>query len=77
MQLCEDGFNHLFQMCFFQTQQYECRSEERDLRPFEGMQVHTLFYDEKPGMQALDFTADDRLPVPGTEKQHGQDNHGQ
>lgn len=42
--------------------------EEGNLQPFEGMPVHTLSYDEKPGMQALDSTADDRPPVPGTEK---------
>lgn len=42
--------------------------EEGALRPFEGMPVHTLSYDEKPGMQALDSTVGDRPPVPGTEK---------
>ena len=42
--------------------------EDGNLRPFEGMPVHTLSYDEKPGMQALDTTADDRPPVPSTEK---------
>ena len=42
--------------------------EAGNLRPFEGMSVHTLSYDEKPGMQALDTTADDRPPVAGTEK---------
>lgn len=42
--------------------------EEGNLRPFEGMPVHTLSYDEKPGIQALDTTTDDKPPVPGTKK---------
>lgn len=42
--------------------------EDGTIRPFEGIPVHTLSYDEKPGMQALDTTTDDRPPVPGTEK---------
>lgn len=32
------------------------------------MSVHTLSYDEKPGMQALDTTTDDKPPVSGTKK---------
>ena len=42
--------------------------EEGNLKPFEGQSVHTLSYDEKPGRQALDTTADDRPPIPGTDK---------
>ena len=42
--------------------------EEGKLKPFEEMPVHTLSYDEKPGMQALDTTSEDRPPVPGTDK---------
>ena len=42
--------------------------EEGNLKPMEGMPVHTLSYDEKPGMQALNTTVDDKPPVPGTEK---------
>lgn len=42
--------------------------EEGNLLPFEGTPVHTLSYDEKPGIQALDTTADDKPPVPGTDK---------
>lgn len=42
--------------------------EEGNLRPFEGMPVHTLSYDEKPGIQALNTTTDDKPPVPGTKK---------
>lgn len=42
--------------------------EAGNLKPFEGVPVHTLSYDEKPGMQALDTTAEDRPPVPDTSK---------
>ncbi len=42
--------------------------EEGNLQPFGGVPVHTLSYDEKLRMQALDATVDDRPPVPGTEK---------
>lgn len=30
--------------------------------------VHTLSYDEKPGVQAIKVTGEDRPPVPGTDK---------
>lgn len=42
--------------------------EDGNLKPFEDVPVHTLSYDEKPGMQALKTTAEDRPPVPDTEK---------
>ena len=42
--------------------------EEGNLRPFEGVPVHTLSYDEKPGIQAIGQTSVDRPPIPGTEK---------
>lgn len=42
--------------------------EERNLKPMEGVPVYTLSYDEKPGVQAIGTTADDRPPVPGTDK---------
>jgi transposase len=42
--------------------------EAGELRPFEGTPVHTLSYDEKSGIQALDTTTEDRPPVPGTDK---------
>ncbi len=42
--------------------------EEGNLRPFEGIPVHTLSYDEKPGIQAIGSVAGDRPPVPDTEK---------
>lgn len=42
--------------------------EEGRLKPFEGVPVHILSYDEKPGMQALSTTTEDRPPVPGTDK---------
>lgn len=42
--------------------------EVGNLKPFEGVPVHTLSYDEKPGMQALNTTSEDRPPVIGTDK---------
>lgn len=42
--------------------------EEGKLKPFEGVPVHTLSYDEKPGMQALSVTTEDKSPIPGTDK---------
>lgn len=39
-----------------------------NLRPFEGVAVHTLSYDEKPGIQAVGTTGGDRPPVPGAGK---------
>lgn len=42
--------------------------EKGNLKPFEGVPVHTLSYDEKPGMQAIKTTTEDRPPVPGTDK---------
>lgn len=42
--------------------------EDGNLLPFEGMPVHTLSYDEKPGVQAIGTTTDDRPPVPDTDK---------
>lgn len=42
--------------------------EEGNLKPFEGVPVHTLSYDEKPGLQALGAATEDRPPIPDTEK---------
>lgn len=42
--------------------------EEGNLKPFEGVPVHMLSYDEKPGIQAIGATTEDRPPVPNTEK---------
>ena len=42
--------------------------ETGNLKPFEGVPVHTLSYDEKPGIQVLDTTAGDRPPVPDADK---------
>lgn len=42
--------------------------EEGNLRPFEGIPIHTLSYDEKPGIQAIGAAAADRPPVPDTGK---------
>lgn len=41
-------------------------NEDGTLKPFEGTPVHTLSYDEKPGMQAIDSTVQDRPPIAGT-----------
>ena len=38
------------------------------LIPFEKDTVHTLSYDEKPGIQAITVTGEDRPPIPNTEK---------
>lgn len=44
--------------------------ENGNLIPFavDEEPVHTLSYDEKPGIQAIATTSEDRLPVAGTEK---------
>ena len=44
--------------------------DEGNLLPFEEEEevVHTLSYDEKPGIQAIATTSDDKLPVPDTGK---------
>lgn len=42
--------------------------EEGNLKPFEGTPVHTLSYDEKPGIQAIASKAEDRPPVANTDK---------
>ena len=38
------------------------------LIPFENNPVHTLSYDEKPGLQAIKVTGEDRPPMPGNDK---------
>ena len=43
-------------------------NEDGTLKPFDGTPVHTLSYDEKPGIQAIGSVAEDRPPVPGTDK---------
>jgi transposase len=42
--------------------------EEGKLKPFDGTPVHTLSYDEKPGIQAVQSTTEDRPPVSNTNK---------
>lgn len=44
--------------------------EDGKLIPFSvgDEAVHTLSYDEKPGIQAISTTSEDKLPVPNTEK---------
>lgn len=42
--------------------------EAGSLMPFEGVPAHTLSYDEKPGVQAVGTTTDDRPPIPDTDK---------
>ena len=41
------------------------------LIPFEKDAVHTLSYDEKPGIQAIATTVEDRPPIPNTDKSSG------
>ena len=41
------------------------------LIPFEKDAVHTLSYDEKPGIQAIATTVEDRPPIPNTDKSNG------
>lgn len=36
--------------------------------PFEKEAVHTLSYDEKPGIHAITVTGEDRPPIPHTDK---------
>lgn len=51
--------------------QLELRFDKEDkLIPFSVGEeaVDTLSYDEKPGIQAISTTAEDKLPVPNTEK---------
>ena len=38
------------------------------LIPFEKDAVHTLSYDEKPGIQAIAITGEDRPPILNTNK---------
>ena len=44
--------------------------EDGNLLPFEedAVKTHTISYDEKPGIQAIANTSDDKLPLPNTEK---------
>lgn len=37
--------------------------ENGNLRPFDGQMIHTLSYDEKPGIQAIATTSPDKLPI--------------
>ena len=41
------------------------------LIPFEKDAVHTLSYDEKPGIQAIATTGEDHPPIPNTDKSNG------
>lgn len=42
--------------------------KDGNLLPFEGTPVHTLSYDEKPGIQAIGSTTPDLPPISNTEK---------
>lgn len=43
--------------------------EDGNIKPFDDdVTVHTLSYDEKPGIQAIASTSEDLPPIPGTEK---------
>ncbi len=39
--------------------------ENGNLKPFPDQPIHTLSYDEKPGIQVLSATSPDRRPIPG------------
>ena len=41
--------------------------EDGKLLPFNNNSVHTLSYDEKPGIQAIATTSEDRSPIPNTD----------
>lgn len=43
-------------------------NEDGTCKPFDSIPVHTLSYDEKPGIQAIESTTEDRLPIPNTDK---------
>ncbi len=43
-------------------------NQDGTLKPFEKEMVHTVSYDEKPGIQAISATGEDRPPIPGTDK---------
>ena len=45
--------------------------QDGKLIPFEKDAVHTLSYDEKPGIQAIATTGEDRPPIPNTDKCSG------
>lgn len=42
--------------------------DDGNLLPFDGVPVHTLSYDEKPGIQAIGNTTPDLPPISNTEK---------
>ena len=43
-------------------------NEDGTLKPFEDTAIHTLSYDEKPGIQAIGSASEVRPPIAGTEK---------
>ena len=45
--------------------------KDGNLIPCEKDAVHTLSYDEKPGIQAIATTGEDRPPIPNTDKSSG------
>ena len=45
--------------------------QDGKLIPFEKEAVHTLSYDEKPGIQAISTTSEDRPPISNTGKSNG------
>ena len=42
--------------------------EAGNIKPYDGVPIHTLSYDEKPGMQAINTTTDDKPPLPNADK---------
>lgn len=45
--------------------------QDGKLIPFEKDAVHTLSYDENPGIQTIATTGEDRPPIPNTDKSNG------
>lgn len=43
-------------------------NQDGTLKPFEKEMIHTVSFDEKPGIQAISTTGEDRPPIPGTDK---------
>ena len=67
----DPNFNQKMHDVLVIYKQLELRFDEAGLFiPFSAdeIPVHTLSYDEKPGVQAIATTSDDKAPIPNTEK---------
>ncbi len=59
-------------MSLLSTSRLKCSLTRMEkLIPFEKDAVHTLSYDEKPGIQAIATTGEDHPPIPNTDKSNG------